>query len=127
MTRETDPRVLDSSPTACAQGAPQRARPHARRPPRPARKAPAAFAWLAERAADDEALRARNPLRLLQQILAAMTRDEFAPYRLRLLALAESGGTVPRLLAHLTEDQAAQADDAMQRAPGSRPSSASRS
>jgi transcription elongation GreA/GreB family factor len=34
----------------------------------------------------------------------------------RLLALAESGGTVPRLLAHLTEDQAAQAEEAVQRA-----------
>ena len=53
---------------------------------------------------------------MLQQILASLSRDEFAPYRVRLLALAESGSTVPRLLTHLTEDQAAQAEDAIQRA-----------
>jgi transcription elongation GreA/GreB family factor len=68
-----------------------------------------------------EALRARNPLRLLQQIFTTMSRDEFAPYRLRLLALAESGGTVPRLLTHLTEDQAPQAEDAVQRASNLEP------
>jgi transcription elongation GreA/GreB family factor len=53
---------------------------------------------------------------MLQQILTTLSRDEFAPFRVRLLALAESGGTVPRLLSHLTEDQAAQAEDAIQRA-----------
>jgi transcription elongation GreA/GreB family factor len=117
MGKENDPRGLELLAGGLAEGAPRElerlldnllAQPH---------RMPAAFVWLAERAADDEALRARNPLRLLQQILSAMSRDEFATYRVRLLALAESGGTVPRLLAHLSEDQAAQAEDAVHRAP----------
>jgi len=116
MAREADPRALDLLADGLAQGAPREldrfldgllAQPH---------RNPAAFTWLAERAAVDEELRARNALRLLQQILTALSRDEFAPFRVRLLALAESGGTVPRLLAHLTEDQAAQAEEAVQRA-----------
>jgi transcription elongation GreA/GreB family factor len=115
MSKETDPRALDLLADGLAEGSPREldrlldgllAQPH---------RSPAAFVWLAERAAVDEAFRTRNPLRLLQQILTALSRDEFATYRVRLLALAESGGTVPRLLSHLTEDQAGQAEDAIQR------------
>lgn len=121
MTKETDPRALDLLADGVAQGARKEldrfldgllAQPH---------RNPAAFTWLAERAAVDEALRTRNPLRLLQQILTSLSRDDFASYRLRLLALAESGGTIPRLLTHLTEDQAAQAEDAVQRASALEP------
>ena len=116
MSKESDPRALDLLADGLATGAPREldrlldsllAQPH-RNPP--------AFVWLAERAAVDEAMRTRNALRMLQQILTTLSRDEFATYRVRLLALAESGGTVPRLLSHLTEDQAAQAEDAIQRA-----------
>lgn len=121
MTKESDPRALDLLADGLVQGAPREldrfidgllAQPH---------RNAAAFTWLAERAAVDEVLRARNPLRLLQQILSSMSRDEFASHRLRLLALAESGGTVPRLLTHLTEDQAAQAEDAVHRASNLEP------
>ncbi len=121
IARETDPRALEVLAEGLAQGAPRElerlldnllAQPH---------RMPAAFVWLAERAAVDEALRARNPLRLLQQIFTTMSRDEFAPYRLRLLGLAESGSTVPRLLAHLTEEQAIQAEDAVQRSSNLEP------
>jgi transcription elongation GreA/GreB family factor len=116
MARESDPRALDLLADGLAHGAPREldrfldgllAQPH---------RNPAAFTWLAERAAVDEELRARNALRLLQQILTTLSRDEFATFRVRLLALAESGATLPRLLAHLTADQAAQAEDAVQRA-----------
>lgn len=121
MGRENDPRALELLAEGLTQSAPRElerlldnllAQPH---------RMPAAFVWLAERAADDEALRSRNPLRLLQQILTSMSRDEFASYRVRLISLAESGSTVPRLLAHLTEDQAAQAEDAVHRAPSLEP------
>jgi transcription elongation GreA/GreB family factor len=121
MVKEFDPRALDLLADGLAHGAPRElsrfldtllAQPH---------KNAAAFTWLAERAAVDEEFRTRNPLRLLQQLLSSINRDEFAPYRLRLLALAESGGTVPRLLAHLTEDQAAQAEEAVQRAASLEP------
>jgi transcription elongation GreA/GreB family factor len=121
LGRETDPRALEVLADGLAQGAPKEldrfldgllAQPH---------RNPAAFTWLAERAAVDEALRSRNPLRLLQQILGSLNRDEFAPFRVRLIALAESGNTVARLLAHLGEDQAAQAEDAVQRAAALEP------
>lgn len=79
-------------------------------------KQPAAFYWLVDRAADDDDLRTRNPLRLLQQILAMPLLDEFAPWRARFPAMVESGGTVPRLLPHLTEDQAAQAETLIKKA-----------
>ncbi|HEX2225423.1 MAG TPA: GreA/GreB family elongation factor [Thermoanaerobaculia bacterium] len=121
ITRETDPRTLDMLIDGLGSEAPKEvdrildgllAQPH---------RQPGAFVWLAERAANDEALRTRNPLRLLQQILTAQTRDEFAPYRVRLLALAESGSTLPRVLAHLNEDQAPQAEDAVNRASSLEP------
>jgi transcription elongation GreA/GreB family factor len=82
------------------------------------RRAPAAFVWLAERAADDEAVRNRNPLRLVQQVLATLAQDEFAPYRVRLRKLLDSGGTVPRAFSSLGEDQAAAAAEAIRRGAG---------
>lgn len=82
------------------------------------RKAPAAFVWFAERAAEEAALLERNPLRLLQQLLAALVADELLPYRVRLRKLVESGGTLPRLLPKLAPEQAPQAYDAIQRSAG---------
>ncbi len=79
------------------------------------RRAPAAFVWLAERAAEDEALRGRAPLRLLQQILLALASEEFTPFRVRLRPLVESGGTLPRLFQHFDESSAAAALDAIRR------------
>jgi transcription elongation GreA/GreB family factor len=79
-------------------------------------RAPAAFAWLAERAAEDEALARRNPLRLLQQILATLGRPEFAAQRPRLRKLVVSGGTVPKLFRLLSADQAPAAAEAIHRA-----------
>ena len=121
LAQEQDPRALDVLTNTLAHEAPRDVerfwdtlltQPH---------RAPGAFTWMAERAAEDESLRARSPLRLLQQLLGSLTRDEFAPFRLRLLALAESGSTVPRLLAHLTPEQAAQAEEAVVRAAGLEP------
>lgn len=121
MAREADPRALDLLADALAGEAPREyerftdyllTQPH---------RSPGAFVWLAERAARDETLRARNPLRLLQQLLGSLTRDEFATFRTRLAPLAESGGTVPRLLAHLSEEQAPQAAEAVHRAAGLEP------
>lgn len=81
------------------------------------RKAPAAFTWLAERAAERDEWRQRNPLRLLVQILAAL-RDErtFGTFRVRLVAQVESGGTIPRALAEISEEQATQAAQAIEKA-----------
>jgi len=121
MGQEEDPRALDLLAEALQHEAPDRysrviddvlAQPQ---------RAPATFIWLAERAAVDDDLRARNPLRLLSQILLAPARNELRSYRTRLLPLADSGGTLPRLLSHLTEDQAAKAEQAIQRASAFEP------
>lgn len=83
------------------------------------RKVPAAFVWMAERAAEDEALRQKNPLRFLKQLLSSLQDEVFASYRAaRLVPLMESGGTAPRLLAMIEESQAEQAATAVSRAPG---------
>jgi transcription elongation GreA/GreB family factor len=52
-------------------------------------------------------------LRLFQQVLAAAGDDSFGPYRKRLGKLAESGGTLPRLLPFLDAAQATQAEEAL--------------
>ncbi len=118
MTREEDPRVLDLIATALAKTDPatrERIVDDALAQPG---RAPATFVWIAERAAEDESLRVRNPLRLLQLILHALADPDFARFRQRLRPLADSGGTVPRLLGHLEEEQAPAAAEAVQRAPG---------
>lgn len=118
MLREEEPRVLDvlfAGLRDADREAAERVLDDVLAQPR---RTPAAFAWLAERAAGDEELRGRNPLRLLQQLLAALADPEFARQRTRLRPLADSGGTLPRLLASLDAEQAAAAAEAVQRAPG---------
>lgn len=81
-------------------------------------RSPGLFVRLAERAAEDEALRRRYPAKLLQQILASLGNDRFGPMRKRLEALVEPGSTVPRLVPLLEEDQAKAAEESVQRAHG---------
>jgi len=82
------------------------------------RKHPAGFTWLAERAAREEPMMQRSPLRMFQQILAATADEVFSTHKKRLLKLADSGGTLPRLLPFLEPAQAAQAEEAVGKAPG---------
>jgi len=118
MVREEEPRVLDLLFAGLREGDPDGAQRVVDDVLAQPRRAPATFAWLAERAAHDEELRGRSPLRLLQQLLAALADPEFARQRARLRPLADSGGTVPRLLASLEEDQAAAALESVRRVPG---------
>lgn len=81
-------------------------------------KAPAAFTWLVERAAERPEWMARNPSRLMKQLLFAVNHPDFAQYKAaRLAPLLESGGTLPRLLDHLTPDQAESALETVRRSP----------
>ena len=73
-------------------------------------RTPAAFTWLAEGAAADPALREGRQNRLLNLLIHALRHEAFAPFRLRLKALFDSGGTVPKLLPELTVDEARQAE-----------------
>lgn len=83
-----------------------------------ASRAPAAFTWLVERAAGDQILRERRGARLVRQILRALIDEALAPYRVRLRALFESGGTVPRVLSHLTAEEAAEVESVISTAAG---------
>src|SRR5687768_1590712 len=118
LGREEDPRLLTRAAEELrAAGAPELERFLDQTLAQP-RKNAAGFMWLIERAAEEPALAGRNPLRLLQQTLAALGAEEFAAFRPRLRAAVESGGTLPRLLPRLTEEQALPAYEAVERAPG---------
>lgn len=81
-------------------------------------KAAAAFTWLAEQAAEDDAIRSYRPLRLLKQLLVALADESFSDYRNRLSPMCDSGGTVPKILAVLDRDDAADALMSIERARG---------
>ncbi len=79
-------------------------------------RSPDALVYLAERAQDDEEFRQWGGWRLLKRILSAVGDAAFDSQRHRLVALCDSGGTVPRLLSLLTESEAVEADAALERA-----------
>ncbi|MCL4839629.1 MAG: GreA/GreB family elongation factor, partial [Thermoanaerobaculia bacterium] len=109
LSREADPRVLGLLAEGLRSAAPAERERFLDEVLNQPRRSPAAFVWLVELAAEDAELRSRNPLRLLQQILASLRDEGFAPYRARLAAMVDSGGTLPRLLSALPEEQAPQA------------------
>ncbi|MEZ5314453.1 MAG: GreA/GreB family elongation factor [Thermoanaerobaculia bacterium] len=113
--READPRVLSLIAEGLERESPDDLQKLLESLIAKPKKSPAAFVWLAERAADNEAIRDRLALRLLQQILTTLASSDLAPYRARLKALVESGGTIPRLLSHLAPEQAGAAMEAVAR------------
>ena len=115
---EIDPRALDLLAAGLADGGGARLERQVDAIYAQPNKAPCAFAWLAERAASDRSLRKGREAKLLRQILFGIGEEAYAEVRLRLLAQVETGGTVPRLLAELTEDEAAEAQLLIQRARG---------
>jgi len=119
--READPRVLTLIAEAIAEADPAAADQLLDDLLVQPRRMPAAFVWLAERAADDSGLRARWPVRLLQQILSALIASEFSPFRARLRPLVESGGTIPRLFDQLDVDGAKSALESIRRSPALEP------
>lgn len=116
LGREEDAKVLDLLADALAETAPKELQRFAEAVVGQPHKNPAGFTWLAERAAGDPELRRRNPLRLMEQIFTSMVDRRFAPYKMRLARLVESGGTVPRLLDHLEERHAERAETAIHKA-----------
>ncbi|HUF79481.1 MAG TPA: hypothetical protein VMR44_11255, partial [Thermoanaerobaculia bacterium] len=118
LGRETEPRLFDRLADALAAEAPQDLYRFTDAVAGQPSRNPAAFAWLAERAAEDPALRSRAPLRLLEQILGSLVDKRFTPFRVRLARQAESGGTLPRLFDLLEERHAARAEEAIHRAAG---------
>lgn len=81
------------------------------------RRRPAAFVWLAESGDSLATLTERNPLRLIRQILDALHQSEFAKLKSRLHKTFETGGGATHLFTRLSEEQASQAEQAIQRAP----------
>lgn len=113
---EEDPRALDTLAASLEESAPELFGSFLDQLLSQPKKSPAAFTWLAERSAERPEWLGRNPPRLMKQILWAITADEsFASMRSRLQPLADSGGTLPRLLSHMSEEQAAQAAETLQK------------
>ena len=77
------------------------------------RKGPAAFTWVVERAAESEDLRNRRGLRILRQTMSAVSDEVFAPFHVRLGTQCDSGGAIPRILSHLDENEAKDAERAI--------------
>ncbi len=119
LWQEKDARCLDRLAGDLEEHAPQRLMSFFDQILSQPRKNPPAFVWLAERAAARPEWLERNPIRLLKQIMWALADDAFSTFRAaRMVQLAESGGTLPLLLDHLSEAQAAEAEAAIERAPG---------
>jgi transcription elongation GreA/GreB family factor len=118
FAREEDPRLLDLLATELRAAAPARLDAAVGDLISQPRRNPAGFTWLAERAAEDESLLRRAPLRLLQQILQGASDSSFGPARRRLTKLAESGGTLPRLLPLIEPEHAPLVEEALGRASG---------
>ncbi len=76
---------------------------------------PGAFVWLAKSAGDDADVRSGRELRLFRQLLTAPGRPELSAYKAALAPLRESGGTLPKLVAELPEDDARAALEAVER------------
>ncbi len=116
---EGDPRCLELLSAGLRSAAPERFTSFLDQLLSQPRRNPGAFTWLAESASKRPERLRRNPLRLLNQLLFTLTSDLFAPYRAsRLMPLIEPGGTLPRLITELDEDQGAKAYAAIRKAAG---------
>ncbi len=119
LWQEQDANSVDKLADVLAEYSPQRLESFLDQILSQPRKNPAAFVWLAERAVGRPEWLKRNPIRLLRQLLSTLADDVFSNYRAaRLVPLVDSGGTLPLLLDHLTETQAAEAVAAIAKAAG---------
>jgi transcription elongation GreA/GreB family factor len=117
LERETEPRILSAIASSLAGKSPDQLEAAFDEIVAHPRRKAAAFVWLAENLSSFPSLEGRNPLRLMQLILAAEHAREFAPFRSRLTKLVESSDTLPHLIARLDPEQARRAEDLLQRAP----------
>jgi transcription elongation GreA/GreB family factor len=117
MDREEDPRLLASLLAGLRAGDPELAERFVDEVVAQPRKRPAAFVFLAELSAEDEAVQQRNPLRLLQGLVPASVDSAFASYRPRLRKLWEDGVVLRGILNRLDEGQAAHAHRLFDTAP----------
>ena len=117
MERESEPRILSELATPLAEADGEKlANVFDGIVAHPRRKAPA-FVWMAENLPAFPFLEGRNPLRLMQLILSAEHSREFTPFKSRLAKLIESSQTLPHLIARLESEQAARAEELLERAP----------
>lgn len=117
LWQESDARALDTLSEALTEVEPDRFSAFLDLLLSQPRRNPAAFTWFSERANDRPEWLERNPLRLLNQLLWVLANDHFAPFKAsRLMPLMESGGTLPKLIALLDEDQAVQAYGSIRKA-----------
>ncbi len=81
------------------------------------RKHAAAFVWMAERAASDDELVARKPMRFLQTLLASTHATELELFKSRFKKLLEDGGPSARLIQYVEPEQAANVEELLKRSP----------
>ena len=117
MTREEDPRALSTLADHLCLEEPAELKSMVDDILGHPRRRPAAFVWLAESGESLAALTERNPLRLIRQILDALHQTEFSSFKGRLHKAFETGGGATHLFTKLSEEQASQAEQAIQRAP----------
>ena len=110
---ETDTKAIDAIARALDEETLRRCAARSQVQPH---RTPAAFTWLVERAADEPSVREGRQSRLLNLLIQALRHDAFAPFRPRIKALFDSGGTAPRLLPELSLDEARQAEVAIRHA-----------
>ena len=115
LLRETDPALINHLANALLETSPETYNSRLAKAMAQPVAAPALFTWIAERASHDEELRARFGKRLLKKILDAPSREAFKLYRRRLVELCESGGTLPKLLAHVSADDAQEVLESIRR------------
>ncbi|MEM7584378.1 MAG: GreA/GreB family elongation factor [Acidobacteriota bacterium] len=116
LSQEKDARALDRLTGALEETVPQQLESFLDQLLSQPKKNPAAFVWFVERAADRPPWLARNPIRMVKQMLWVLNDDTFASFKAaRLLPLVESGGTLPRLLSHLDQAQAEEVSNALEK------------
>ena len=118
LLRESDAKLLGRLSQALVAESPQSYRSAVQRCLAQPIRHPGFFTWIAESASRDDEMLTDLGIRLFKKILAALSLEELAPYKNRLLVLSESGGTLPRLLPHLDAAGAAEAEQAVVRAIG---------
>jgi transcription elongation GreA/GreB family factor len=117
MERETEPRILSELASPLAESDADRLEEVFDGIVAHPRRRAAAFVWLAENLPSFPFLEGRNPLRLMQLILSAEHSKEFTPFKSRLTKLIETSKTLPHLIKRLDSDQAARAEEILERAP----------
>ena len=114
---ESDLKLLEALADILTEREPERAQKIFRRALAQPPKTPGAFCYVAGQAGKSGPPDGLG-LRLLKQILQALGDDTFSAYKKSLEEMCETGGAIPRIISDLNPSEAAEALEAIERAPG---------